>query len=98
MSGGFSNGNDFRDNYDTELRDREARMRQVDAGAAPAALNQAREPVGAAERLIALQPFLLRHSNLFRLLKFCAGPMLRSLIVATPGEERKRPVWATLPG
>ena len=35
-----------------------------------------------------MQSFLLRHSNLMRLLKFYAGPLVKSLIIAEPGEQR----------
>jgi hypothetical protein len=83
MSGSFSAGNDFVDNYH-----REQQMRG--GSGVPAALPEARqeEAGGAAERIIGLQSFLLRHSNLMRLLKFYAGPMLKSMIVAEPGGER----------
>ncbi len=83
MSGSFSSGNDFVDNYD-----RERRMRAMAAsGGAPAEVPQA-EAAGVAERIIGMQSFLLRHSNLMRLLKFYAGPLVKSLIVAEPGEQR----------
>jgi hypothetical protein len=83
MSGSFSAGNDFVDNYDRVLRTRTATdgvdavngTRQVQVG-------------GTAERVIGLQAVLLRHSNLIRLLKFYAGPMLKSMIVAEPGKDR----------
>ncbi|HEU0225920.1 MAG TPA: SGNH/GDSL hydrolase family protein [Steroidobacteraceae bacterium] len=83
MSGSFSAGNDFVDNYHRELR-----MRQAAAGIAPAEGVTQPPQAGAAERLIGLQSLLLRHSNLLRLLKFYAGPMLKSMIVAEPGGER----------
>lgn len=83
MSGSFSAGNDFVDNYGRELR-----MRQAAAGIAAAPGASTPREAGAAERLIGLQSFLLRHSNLLRLLKFHAGPMLKSLIIAEPGDER----------
>jgi hypothetical protein len=83
MSGSFSAGNDFVDNYD-----RERRMQVAAAsGGAPTELPQA-EAAGVAERIIGMQSFLLRHSNLMRLLKFYAGPLVKSLIVAEPGEQR----------
>jgi hypothetical protein len=41
-----------------------------------------------AERLIGWQGFLLEHSNLLRLLKFYAGPALKSMVVADPGNAR----------
>lgn len=83
MSGSFSSGNDFVDNYDRELR-----MRAEAAGRnSPPKQPEARAG-GAAERIIGLQSSLLRHSNLMRLLKFYAGPLLKSMIVAEPGGER----------
>jgi len=83
MSGSFSAGNDFVDNYHRELR---LRADGGESGAAPEV--RIEQAGGAAERIIGLQAFLLRHSNLVRLLKFYAGPMLKSLIVADPGGER----------
>lgn len=83
MSGSFSNGNDFRDNFDRKLRERAG-----EAGAGPGTAAPAERGGGAAERLIGLQATLLRHSNLLRLLKFHAGPLLRSLVVAEPGADR----------
>ena len=83
MSGSFSAGNDFVDNYSRELR-----MRQAAAGVAPGPGGPAPREAGTGERLIGLQSFLLRHSNLLRLLKFYAGPLIKSLIVAEPGGER----------
>lgn len=83
MSGSFSAGNDFVDNYQREIHMRSQAAGNAAATGAPAA-NQG----GAAERIIGLQSFLLRHSNLMRLLKFHAGPLLKSLLVAEPGPER----------
>lgn len=81
MSGSFSNGNDFRDNYDREMRDRQ----QTAGGTEDPPAGRGG---GAAERLIGLQAELLRHSNLLRLLKFHAGPVIKSMVVADPGGER----------
>lgn len=83
MSGSFSAGNDFVDNFDREMS-----RRRAATGDASARREEAREQGGAAERLIGLQSVLLRHSNLMRLLKFYAGPLVKSMIVAEPGEER----------
>jgi len=80
MSGSFSAGNDFVDNYDRELHERRK------ASGEPAATDKAAG--GMSERLIGLQSFLLRHSNLVRMAKFHAGPALKSMIVAEPGEQR----------
>jgi len=81
MSGSFSAGNDFVDNYHLEQR-----LRAEAAGVADAELEV--QKGGAAERIIGLQAILLRHSNLLRLLKFYAGPMLKSMFIADPGPER----------
>lgn len=83
MSGSFSAGNDFVDNYNRELR-----TRQAAAGIDPARQQESRQQGGAAERLIGLQAGILRHSNLMRLLKLYAGPLVKSLIIAEPGGER----------
>lgn len=83
MSGSFSAGNDFVDNYQREVYTRSQQAGASAAGAAPAGGEG-----GAAERIIGLQGTILRHSNLMRLLKFYAGPMLKSLFVADPGPER----------
>jgi hypothetical protein len=80
MSGSFSAGNDFVDNYDRELHERQKAGGNVAVSGRPAG--------GMSERLIGLQSFLLRHSNLVRMAKFYAGPALKSMIVAEPGEKR----------
>jgi len=85
MSGSFSAGNDFVDNYHREMRMRaDAAAPDSTAGPAPDDSPQG----GAAERLIGMQAWLLRHSNLMRLLKFYAGPTLKAMVVADPGDER----------
>jgi hypothetical protein len=81
MSGSFSAGNDFVDNYNREIT-REARQQGV-----PADDQKSR---GLTERVIGLQAVLLRHSNLMRMLKFYAGPRLKAMFIAEPGEERMR--------
>lgn len=83
MSGSFSAGNDFVDNYY-----REQRVRAGNGGPVVTPEAGLEQAGGAAERIIGLQSFVLRHSNLIRLLKFYAGPMLKSMIVAEPGGER----------
>lgn len=78
MSGSFSAGNDFVDNYDRYTREHAGGV-QVPKG----------EPsVGFAERIIGLQTSVLEHSTLMRLVKYYWGPMLKSLLVADPGKER----------
>jgi lysophospholipase L1-like esterase len=82
MSGSFSAGNDFVDNYNREIT-REARQR----GKPHTEDKQSR---GLTERVIGLQAVLLRHSNLARMLKFYAGPRLKAMFIAEPGDERMR--------
>jgi hypothetical protein len=79
MSSSFSAGNDFVDNYDREMQQRRSPTEREEPR---------RAERGVAERIIGLQSVLLRHSNLARLAKFYAGPLLKSLIVAEPGEDR----------
>lgn len=94
MSTAWSAGNDFVDNYDE---------RELVAATAPPATNTPAPPeasgrirdasprrtgMGLAERVIGLQTFVLGRSNLMRLAKFYWGPMLKSMIVAEPGQER----------
>jgi hypothetical protein len=83
MSGSFSAGNDFVDNYHRELRMRAEARGDISTPGTPQ-----EEVGGTAERIIGLQSYLLRHSNLVRLLKFYAGPMLKSMIIADPGDAR----------
>jgi lysophospholipase L1-like esterase len=80
MSGSFSAGNDFVDNYD-RARNLEAKQQ----GEPEAKGEQTR---GFTERVIGLQAVLLRHSNLVRMLKFYAGPRLKAMFIAEPGEDR----------
>jgi hypothetical protein len=79
MSGSFSAGNDFVDNYNRAIT-REAREQgePVKAG----------QPRGFTERVIGLQGVILKYSNLARMLKFYAGPRLKAMFVAEPGEQR----------
>ena len=86
MSGSFSAGNDFVDNYDRYVQEHTVRA-GGDEIARDAKLKRDRN-VGFAQRVIGLQEFLLGHSTLMRLIKYYWGPMLRSLLVADPGEER----------
>lgn len=75
MSGSFSAGNDFVDNYDF------GRRKNGVAAAPPAAPS-------VAGRLIGLQSLLLENSYLMRQAKYHWGPVLKSLIVDDPGEAR----------
>lgn len=84
MSGSFSAGNDFVDNYHRAVT-REAAVRNPTQ---PADADGGSR--GVTERIIGLQAALLRHSNLMRMLKFHAGPRLKAMFIAEPGEERMR--------
>jgi hypothetical protein len=87
MSGSWSAGNDFVDNYDERgLSDARAGRGQSPSPAAgpPAA---AMRP-GLAERAIGWQSAVLQRSNLMRLVKYYWGPSLKALLLATPGEDR----------
>jgi len=88
MSGSFSAGNDFKDNYDREHR-AGAEGHQAVAATASIQVSSASDE-GLAERMIGLQPLLLRHSNLLRLAKFHWGPLLKSMLIADPGATRMR--------
>lgn len=81
MSTSFSAGNDFVDNYNRDLTDKRRGAAAPPEQGPPAA-------GGLAESIIGMQSFLLRHSNLVRMTKFYAGPALKSMLLAEPGEER----------
>jgi hypothetical protein len=86
MSSAWSAGNDFVDNYD----ERKLSDRRASKPVGPP-IERATQPAprrGLAERVIALQPVIMERSNLMRILKYYWGPMLKSLIVAEPGNER----------
>jgi hypothetical protein len=76
MSGSFSAGNDFADNYEFGRRK-----------SGPAAALAVAGP-SLAGRLIGLQSLLLENSYLMRQAKYHWGPVLKSLIVDAPGEVR----------
>lgn len=78
MSGSFSAGNDFVDNYDRYTREHAGGVQS----------SKGDSSVGFAERIIGLQTSVLEHSTLMRLVKYYWGPMLKSLLVADPGKER----------
>ncbi len=85
MSGSFSNGNDFVDNYNwgrRQLAQSHASLALTDdEGTAPA--------VGTMSgKLIGIQRMLLEHSYLMRHVKYNWGPLLKSMIVDEPGEVR----------
>lgn len=87
MSGSFSAGNDFVDNYDRYVR--EQMLQSGDGRLAESGRVTTEQPsTGIIERVIGWQEAILRHSVLMRRVKFYWGPMLKSLAVADPGNER----------
>jgi hypothetical protein len=84
MSTSWSAGNDFVDNYD---EGRASESLHVAAQAATSVKLKAPSP-GLAERIIGLQTVLLAHSNLVRIAKYHWGPLMKSLVLADPGEGR----------
>jgi hypothetical protein len=87
MSTSFSAGNDFADNYDREIADRRP--------AGSARVHVERPNQGLVERAIGMQSFLFSHSTLLRLAKFYWGPMIKSLVVAPPGDRMETALAAT---
>ena len=96
MSTAWSAGNDFVDNYDRYTRDHSPQGAADSASAAegveasPALAQAAAPDVGLAERLIGMQAVLLEHSMLLRRVKYHWGPLIKSWIVADPGEYRMK--------
>jgi hypothetical protein len=86
MSGSFSSGNDFVDNFDRYVR--EHAHQGLSKQDQRETMLQSQQPIGFAERVISWQEWLLQHSTLVRLVKYYWGPMLKSLVVADPGQER----------
>jgi hypothetical protein len=87
MSTSFSAGNDFADNYDREVTDRRSPGQPREARQRPGR--------GLRERVIGWQSFLLSHSTLLRVAKFYWGPMLKSMVVAPPGDRMQTALEAT---
>ena len=79
MSGSFAGGNDFVDNYDFGRR-MSARAAGGPARPAP--------PPTLMGRLIGMQSVLLNSSYLMRHAKYRWGPLMKSLVVDPPGNER----------
>jgi hypothetical protein len=80
MSGSFSAGNDFVDNF------QEGRWIQARANGEQ---RPREEPAGGlGERIIGWQSFLLQRSNLVRIAKYHWGPMLKTLLIADFGADR----------
>jgi hypothetical protein len=80
MSSSFSAGNDFVDNYNY------GRRFKVRMGRSPM-IPPAAATMGVGERVIGLQRTLLERSTLLRRVKYHWGPLLKSLILADPGER-----------
>lgn len=85
MSGSFSAGNDFADNYDYGERREPA--------AADGPRPKAQPSLGG--RLIAWQSSLMEYSYLVRRAKYHWGPMLKSLVVNAPGDRLERSLQHT---
>ena len=87
MSTAWSAGNDFVDNYDErELSDARAQGREFIPPKGPPPKPSSDR--GLAERVIGLQSVILQRSNLMRIVKYYWGPMVKSLLVPDPGNER----------
>jgi hypothetical protein len=86
MTGSWSSGNDFVDNYARYIREHAGhgdseRRAQNDA-------SKDEPAVGISERIIGMQTMMLEHSTLIRRLKYHWGPWIKSVLVADPGEHR----------
>jgi hypothetical protein len=100
MSRSFSSGNDFVDNYNFgRWLDRQPKSDAIPASNVartvdqPASQPQARQPkhrVGLGEWIISWQETLLYKLHLMRRIKYHWGPMLRTVVLSEPGEERKK--------
>lgn len=102
MSSSFSAGNDFVDNYDfsrwlatqppgtraPSTLERRPPRPPVQAGSPAPRPRDADQNDGLSAKVIALQGALLERSMLMRRAKFHWGPLLKSLIVRDPGNER----------
>lgn len=96
MSGSFSAGNDFVDNY---YYGRWLRSQSSRAAGASAAADSAEQPrPGVAERVIGWQTSLLERSTLMRRAKYHWGPLLKSVIVADPGDRMAEALEYTAQG
>ncbi|MGH9349989.1 MAG: SGNH/GDSL hydrolase family protein [Vicinamibacterales bacterium] len=85
MSGSLSAGNDFVDNYNYG---RWLKAQSSGAVAPPGGVPRRTSPSTLTGRLIGWQSSLLEHSHMMRRAKFHWGPLLKSLVVNDPGEER----------
>lgn len=80
MSGSFSNGNDFVDNYNFGRRQA--------AWSSDDEVPEAAPPDTLPGRLIKLQGAMLEHSYLMRHVKYNWGPLLKGMMVNEPGDVR----------
>jgi hypothetical protein len=85
MSGSLSAGNDFVDNYNYG---RWLKARASGVASLPGSVPRPREPESFAARVIGWQGALLEHSHVMRRAKFHWGPVLKSMVVNDPGEQR----------
>jgi hypothetical protein len=79
MSTSFSHGNDFVDNYE------HGRWLHAQSSSGPKRSDPPRLPLTA--RLLSWQYDILERSNLMRVAKYHWGPLLKSAVVAHPGER-----------
>jgi hypothetical protein len=86
MSGSFSAGNDFVDNYNY--------ARRIEASEAGDLTPVTTPRHTLAGRIIGTQYFLLEHSNLVRRIKYHWGPTLRTLLLNEPTEARMKEALA----
>ena len=88
MSGSFSAGNDFVDNYNYG---RWLKARSAGAGGGtvslPGDVPRNQPPPSLAARMIGWQSSLLEHSHVMRRAKFHWGPLLKSLVIDDPGDR-----------
>lgn len=82
MSGSFSSGNDFVDNYDYGLRMAAMARGEVPRPGPPP------PPPNLAARIISWQSALMEYSYVVRRAKYHWGPLIKSLLVNDPGEQR----------
>ncbi len=80
MSSSFSAGNDFVDNYDY------GRWLRAKASGVPI-VRGPRPTLSLGERMISWQEKLIEHSTLIRRVKYHWGPLLKSMIIADPGDR-----------
>jgi hypothetical protein len=92
MSGSFSAGNDFVDNYNY------GRWLKSKTTQGSAVAKETSSESGVAETIIGWQEPLLRHSTLLRRAKYHWGPLMRSLVVADPGQRMNEALLYTRQG